>query len=167
MTVTFQNLAGTLENTDKTIEYNIELNWTYSIVPNFENGTDEPDYNAQFELTGPNAILVNTIERDYDNNDDEANSDTVHSVREKIAITIIAESRIARIGIEDEINRILWELNINSSNRLNKSDATNSHIDRFLKSEVTFKQIELPGDNSQYLQGSEGFLTCVYYKFRS
>ena len=72
-----------------------------------------------------------------------------------------------RILIEDEINRILWEHNLNTSNRLLKSDASNSHVSHYEKSEVTFRQIDLPGDNSQDLQGSEGILTVVYYKFRS
>lgn len=167
MTVTFQHLVGAFENTDKVIAFNLEDAWTYSIVPGFNNGTDEPDYKAQFELAGPNVILVNTIERDLDRTDDEANSDTVHSVDERISITIVAESRKARIAFEDEINRIIWELNVNSANRLLKSDGNTSHIDRFAKSEVTFVQIQLPGDESQNLQGSEGFLTCVYYKFRT
>lgn len=171
MTVTFQHLVGEFENTDKVIAYNIENDWnadnTLEIKPNINNGTDEPDYNAQFDMSGPNAVLINTIERDLDINDDEVNSDTVHSVYETIAITIIAESRKMRIKIEDEVNRILWEHNINSSNRIIKSDLSNSHIDHYEKSEVSFNQIELPDNNSQFLQGSEGFLTVVYYKFRS
>ncbi len=172
MTVIFQHLVGDYENTDKVIAYNIDEDWvdsnTLSNKPRIENGTDEPDYKAQFELSGPNAVLINTIERDLDGSDDEANSDTVHSIYERIAITVVAESRIMRIKIEDEINRILWEHNLNSANRLLKSNGTqNSHIDRYEKSEVTFREIDLPGDNSQHLQGSEGFLTVVYYKYRT
>ena len=167
MTITFQHLVGNFENSDKVISYNLAVNWAYVYTPRFENGTDEPDYKAQFELSGPNAILVNTISRDVSRTDDEVNGDSVHSVDERIAITIIAESRIVRIGFEDEVNRILWELDANSVNRIVKSDTTNSHIDHFEKSEVTFDEIELPGDESQTLQGSEGFLTAIYYKFRS
>ena len=138
-----------------------------STTPTFENGTDEPDYKAQFDAVGPNSILVNTVERDLERTDDEVNSDTIHSVYEKIAITIVAESRLMRIALEDEVNRILWEHNLNSGNRLLKSDSSNSHIDHYEKSEVTFVEIDVPGTESYNFSGSEGFLTVVYYKFRS
>ena len=167
MTVTFQHLVGSYENVDKTIAYNLSNDWTYSTTPTFENGTDEPDYKAQFDAVGPNSILVNTVERDLERTDDEVNSDTIHSVYEKIAITIVAESRLMRIALEDEVNRILWEHNLNSGNRLLKSDSSNSHIDHYEKSEVTFVEIDVPGTESYNFSGSEGFLTVVYYKFRS
>ena len=172
MTVTYQHLVGDYENTDKVIAWNLENLWeslyTNDITPLFQNGTDEPDYKAQFDMTGPNSILINTLERNYENTEDEVNSDTIHSVYEEIVITIVAESRDMRIKLEDEVNRILWELNVNSSNRITKSDgSSNSHIDHFSKSEVSFLQIDLEDDETQFLQGSEGILTVVYYKFRS
>lgn len=172
MVVTYQHLSGDWENTDKVIAWNLENSWdlenTNEVTPMFQNGTDEPDYKAQFDLSGPNSIMVNTLERDYSITEDEVNSDTVHSVYEEIVITIVAESREMRIKLEDEVNRVLWELNVNSSNRVTKSDGiSNSHIDHFEKSEVTFRQIDLDGDETQWLQGSEGILTVVYYKFRS
>lgn len=171
MTVTFQHLVGSYENVDKTIAYNLENNWdqtkTSNVTPAFENGTDEPDFKAQFDAIGPNTILVNTIHRDLDVTDDEVNSDTVHSVYEEIVITIVAESRLMRISLEDEVNRILWELNVNSANRVNKSDGSNSHIDHFVKSEISFLEIDIDGIDSTNFQSSEGTLTVVYYKFRS
>ena len=171
MTVTYQHLSGTYENTDKVIFYNLKQSWnktnTLNHIPGFENGTDQPDHNAQFENKAPNMVMVNTLERNYDENSDEVNSDTVHSIREEIVITIVAESRKMRILMEDEINRILWEQNINSVNRLNKSDGSSSHIDHYEKSEVSFRQIDLTDNNSVHLQSSEGILTVIYYKFRS
>ena len=170
MTVTFQHLSGSYENTDKVIAYNLEQNWddtnTGSVTPTILNGTDEPDYEAQFDCHDVNSILVNTIEINYDETEDEVNSDTVHSVHEEILITVVAESRVRRILLEAEVNRVLWELNANSANRVPKSDAANSHIDHFQKSEVTFLQIELP-ESAAYQQGSEGSLFVIYYKFRS
>lgn len=171
MTVTYSHLAGTFENTDKVIAYNIEQNWTNgntdSTIPRFENGTDEPDYRAQFDRAFPNAVLVNTIDLDFTENDDEVNSDTVHSVKEEILVTIIAESRKMRVLMENEVNRILWELAPNTATRVVKSDTTNSHIDRFEKSEISFSQIDIPNDQTFHLQGSEGSLFCVYYKFKA
>jgi hypothetical protein len=103
-----------------------------------------------------------------DKSDDEVNSDTIHAFEEDVVITIIAESREARIKFQNEINRILWELSPNSNTRLNKSnDTENSHIDRFKKSEVTFTRIEPPNDETAYLEASEGILVCVYYKFKT
>lgn len=171
MTVTYQHLVGSFENLDKTMAFHIGDDWdntnTNSVTPIVENGTDEPDYEAQFDCGGANKILVNTIDRDFTLTDDEVNSDTVHSVREEIIITVIAESREMRILIENEINRILWELSPNSSTRLTKSDSSNSHVDHFEKSEVSFAQIDLPDNEWAFMQGSEGSLFCIYYKFRS
>ena len=173
MAITFSHLVGTIEPIDKTLWYHITIEWdnsnTNSITPVFENGTDEPDYRAQFDRSGPNKILFNTLNKLTDNQaPDEVNSDTIHAVNEEIVITIVAESREVRYLFENEVNRILWELSPNSTTRLTKSgDVEDSHIDRFLKSEVQFNQIDLPDDNTAYLIGSEGILTCVYYKFKS
>lgn len=171
MVITFQHLVGDYENTDKVIAYHIENDWdntnTNSVTPIVENGTDEPDYEAQFDCTGPNKVLVNTIDIDFTEDDDEVNSDTVHSAREEIVITIIAESRIMRRLIEIEVNRIIWELSPNSTIRLTKSDSDNSHIDHFEKSEVSFSQIDLPDNEWNHMQGSEGELIVIYYKFKS
>ena len=168
MTVTFLNLVGDFENLDKTIAFHLESDWTETNIPVFENGTDEPDYRAQFDRSGPNAVLVNVVEDDYSNTDDEANSDTVHSVTTTVTITIVAESREMRYIMENEVNRILWEMSPNTNTRVNKSnDTESSHISYFEKSEVSFAQVDLPDDSTAYLQGSEGELKCVYYKFRS
>lgn len=168
MTVTFQHLVGDFENFDKTIAYHLELNWTDEIIPRFENGTDEPNHNAQFARTGPNAILVNVDENNTeDKSNDEVNSDTIHAFEEKVVITIVAEDRLARKRFENEINRILWEISPNSVTRITKSDETNSHLNRFKKSEITFKRIDLPDNRTAYLEGAEGVLTCVYYKFKT
>ena len=172
MTITFQHLVGTFEPVDKTIAFHIEADWdkdnTNDNVPTFENGTDEPDYNAQFDRSGPNTILVNTIENETEDlEDDEVNSDTIHKFEEQVVITIVAESRADRIRFENEINRILWEASPNAGTRLTKSDGTNSHINRFKKSEVTFRRIELPDNDTLSLEGSEGILTIVYYKFKT
>ena len=171
MTVTWSHLSGTFEATDKVIAYRLETDWnnsnTSSIDPVFENGQDEPDYYAQFDRSGPNKILINTLEGDFTDNTNEVNSDTVHSVREEIIITIVAESKTVRGLFESEVNRILWEASPNSSTRIVKSDAADSHIDHFEKSEVSFRRIELPDNETAYLEGSEGSLYCIYFKFKA
>jgi hypothetical protein len=173
MPVSFSHLVGDIESIDKTIWYHVTLEWdnsnTNSITPVFENGIDEPDYIAQFDRSGPNKILFNSINKlTEDKSDQEVNSDTIHAVEEEILITIVAESREARYLFENEINRIIWELSPNSSIRLTKSgDVEDSHVDHFKKSEVQFNEIELPNNETAYLIGSEGTLTCIYYKFRT
>lgn len=167
MTVTYQHLSGAYENTDKTIAYHLENDWTETVYPTFQNGTDEPDYNAQFDNSDPNTILVNTIESDSSRNDDEVNSDTIHSTVEKVIITIIAESREQRILFENEVNRIIWEMSPNTGTRVTKSDGTNSHIDHFERSQVDFKRVDIADDDTRYLENSEGELLLVYYKFKT
>ena len=63
MAVTIRNLSGDRENLDKTLDYHLTEDWvsgnTNSITPDIENGTDDPDFLARQDYTGPNKIYIN------------------------------------------------------------------------------------------------------------
>ena len=173
MTVSFIHLVGTRENFDKVIDYTLTTFWdstkTSSITPDFENGTDDPDYLATQDNTGPNKIFTNIVTRERsDDEEDDPNGDGNHVWKVLVSIDVYAES-LALLGLfEDEINRILWEKAPNNAVRLNKSDATASEAHHFETSEIEFQRIE-PQGNPDYDDNptSQGLLTIYYYKAKT
>jgi len=173
MTVSFIHLSGTRENFDKVIDYNITTFWnsanTSSITPDIENGTDDPDYLARQDNTGPNKIFLNLISRERsDAERDDPNGDGNHVWKAIVSIDVYAET-LAILGLfEDEINRILWEKAPNNSVRLVKSDASASEAHHFESSEIEFQRIE-PQENLEVDDNpnSQGFLIIFYYKAKT
>lgn len=168
MAVTFRNLSGTRENLDKTIRNLLKSNWTssntLSRTPDFESDTEEPDYLARQDDTGPNKCYIAWVARNRTPDpEQEALGDSIHLWGETINIELHAESLELLSLFEDEVNRILWENRPDSSTRLAKSDGNNSHIEYFDNSEITFERIE-PDDENDVVPKSTGDLIGWYYK---
>ena len=168
MTVTFRNLSGVREPLDKTIRAIFFNNWTKNntkgITPKFESDTEEKDFVAREDGTGPNNVLVSWISRTRtDDPEQEALGDSIHLWQELVVVEIHAESLALLLLFEDEINRIIWENRPNSATRLNKANGSASHIEYFGNSEMTFERIE-PDDEDDVIPKSTGDLVGFYYK---
>ncbi len=168
MAVTFRNLVGNRENLDKSIRFLLSDNWTSAntsnITPDFESDTEEPDFLAQQDDTGPNKIYVSFIARSRsDDPEEEALGDSIHLWQELIELEVHAESLELLLLFEDEVNRIVWENRPNSSTRLGKVDGNDSHIEYFDNSELTFERIE-PEDENDVVPKSTAALIGWYYK---
>jgi len=169
MTVTFRNLSGARENLDKTIRKLLSDNWnsvnTNSLTPDFESDTEEPDFLARVDETGPNKCYISWIlrQRTDDVEEVEALGDSIHLWEELIVVELNAESLSNLTLFEDEVNRIIWENRPNGATRLAKSDAADSHIEYFDKSELSFERIE-PEDENDVVPKSNAELTGFYYK---
>jgi len=168
MAVTFRNLSGARENLDKTIRALLSDNWTSgntnSLTPDFESDTEEPDYLARVDETGPNKCYVSWILRQrIDDTETEALGDSIHLWEELIVIELNAESLSDLTLFEDEANRILWENRPNGSTRLAKSGGADSHIEYFDKTELSFERIE-PDDENDVVPKSNAELIGFYYK---
>jgi len=172
MVVTFRNLVGTRENLDKSIRFLLQDNWTsantLSITPDFESDTEEPDFLAQQDNTGPNKVYVSFIARSRtEEPEDEPLGDSVHLWQELIELEVHAESLALLLLFEDEINKIIWENRPDGSTRLVKSNGTqDSHIEYFDNSELTFERIE-PDDENDVVPKSTAALIGWFYKNRT
>ena len=169
MAVTFRNLSGVRENLDKTIRYLLFSNWTsantLNIKPDFESDTEEPDFLAQQDDTGPNKIYVSFIARSRsDDPEEEPLGDSIHLWQELIELEVHAESLELLLLFEDEVNRIVWENRPNSNTRLAKSGigGANSHIEYFDNSELTFERIEPDDDNDVVPKSTSGLIGWFY-----
>ncbi len=168
MAVTFRNLVGTRENLDKSIRFLLFDKWTSAntsnIKPDFESDTEEPDFLAQEDNTGPNKVYISFIARSRsDDPEEEALGDSIHLWQELIELEVHAESLELLLLFEDEVNRIVWENRPNSATRLGKVDGNDSHIEYFDNSELTFERIE-PEDENDVIPKSTAALIGWFYK---
>ena len=172
MVVTFPNLSGTRENFDLVIKDLLLQQWdntnTSTITPQFQSDTEEPDKLARPDETDTDTVFVNLVSREIaEDVEDEPNSDTIHSFKTIINISIMAQT-LPLLGLfEDEVNRILWEFAPNAATRLNKSNAAASEADRFDRSEITFERLEPADDTFDVNPESEGQLGIMWRRNRA
>ena len=170
MTVTIRNLIGARENFDKVLDYHLTTDWVTAntvIKPDIENGTDDPDFMARQDFTGPNKIYINVVSRARSmDSENDPNGDGSHEWRTEISFDVWAENAVKLSLFEDEINRILWEISPNNTTRLVKSNGSNSEAQLFENSEIQFNRIEPEGvlDTNP---SSQGFLIIIWYKDKS
>ena len=171
MTVTIRNLSGTRENFDKVIDYHLTTDWNSSntggITPDIENSTDDPDFMARQDYTGPNKIFINVSSRTRTtDSENDPNGDGSHEWNTEVVFDVWGEN-LEILGLfEDEINRIIWERSPSNSTRLVKSNGANSEAQYFQNSEVEFARIEPEGELDTN-PSSQGFLTIVWFKDKS
>lgn len=169
MTVSFTNLSGTRENLDKTIRYTLQTNWTSAnvsnITPKFESDTEEADAMAMPDDSVLNVVRVNLFSRERSKEMD-VNGDDKHKWIFRLLIEIQAESLTILTKIEDEINRILWNLAPNSSTRLYKSDGSASEAAYFENSEITFNRIS-PQSETDFTPVSQAELEICYFRIKT
>tara|TARA_B100000029_G_C16899922_1_gene713660 strand:- start:30 stop:545 length:516 start_codon:yes stop_codon:yes gene_type:complete len=171
MTVTIRNLVGTRENLDKVFDYHLTDDWTSSnvggVTPDIENSTDDPDFLARQDYTGPNKIFINVSSRlRTTDSENDPNGDGSHEWKTEITFDLWGESLEILGLMEDEVNRIIWELAPSNSTRLTKSNGQNSEVQYFENSEVEFARIEPEGELDTN-PSSQGFLTVVWFKDKS
>ena len=171
MTVTIRNLSGTRENFDKVLDYHLTTDWNSSntggITPDIENSTDDPDFMARQDYTGPNKIFINVSSRTRTtDSENDPNGDGSHEWNTEVVFDVWGEN-LEILGLfEDEINRIIWERSPSNSTRLVKSNGANSEAQYFQNSEVEFARIEPEGELDTN-PSSQGFLTIVWFKDKS
>ena len=171
MAVTIRNLSGDRENLDKTLDYHLTEDWvsgnTNSITPDIENGTDDPDFLARQDYTGPNKIYINVVSRQRaEDSDNDPNGDASHYWRTEISFDVWGETMETLSLMEDEINRIIWEIAPDYSTRLTKSNGANSEAQYFENSEIEFNRIEPEGELDTN-PSSQGFLLIAWFKDKS
>ena len=171
MTVSIRYLSGTRENFDKVIDYHLTTDWNSSntggITPDIENSTDDPDFMARQDYTGPNKIFINVSSRTRTtDSENDPNGDGSHEWNTEVVFDVWGEN-LEILGLfEDEINRIIWERAPSNSTRLVKSNGANSEAQYFQNSEVEFARIEPEGELDTN-PSSQGFLTIVWFKDKS
>jgi hypothetical protein len=171
MTVTIRNLVGTRENFDKVLDYHLTTDWNSSntggVTPDIENSTDDPDFLARQDFTGPNKIFINVSSRTRTtDSDNDPNGDGAHEWNTEVVFDVWAENLEILGFFEDEVNRIIWERSPDNSTRLVKSNGSNSEAQFFENSEVEFARIEPEGELDTN-PSSQGFLIIVWYKDKS
>jgi hypothetical protein len=171
MTVTIRNLVGTRENFDKVLDYHLTTDWNSSntggVTPDIENSTDDPDFLARQDFTGPNKIFINVSSRTRTtDSDNDPNGDGAHEWNTEVVFDVWAENLEILGFFEDEVNRIIWERSPDNSTRLVKSNGSNSEAQFFENSEVEFARIEPEGELDTN-PSSQGFLTIVWFKDKS
>ena len=171
MTVTIRNLSGTRENFDKVLDYHLTTDWNSSnvggVTPDIENSTDDPDFLARQDYTGPNKIFINVSSRTRTtDSENDPNGDGSHEWNTEVVFDVWGESLEILGLMEDEINRIIWERSPSNSTRLVKSNGSNSEAQYFENSEVEFARIEPEGELDTN-PSSQGFLTIVWFKDKS
>lgn len=171
MTVTIRNLSGTRENFDKVLDYHLTTDWNSSnvggVTPDIENSTDDPDFLARQDYTGPNKIFINVSSRTRTtDSENDPNGDGSHEWNTEVVFDVWGESLEILGLMEDEINRIIWERAPSNSTRLVKSNGSNSEAQYFENSEVEFARIEPEGELDTN-PSSQGFLTIVWFKDKS
>lgn len=169
MTVSYTNLVGTRENLDKTIRYRLQTNWTAAnvsgVTPKFESDTEETDSMAMPDESALNVVRVNLFSRERSKEMD-VNGDDKHKWIFRLLIEIQAESLNILTQIEDEINRILWQLAPNSNTRLLKSDGSASEAAYFENSELTFNRIA-PQTETDFTPASQAELEICYFRIKT
>ena len=171
MTVSFTNLSGTRENLDKTVRYQLQTNWTAanvsSVTPTFESDTEEADSMASQDSGSLNIVRIKLFGRERDSENGDFNGDGKHGWFFRVIIELQGESLSILTLMEDEVNRILWELAPNSATRLLKSDGASSEFSHFRDSEVTFNRVEPESEDNDYTPISQGELIAYYYKVKN
>ena len=168
MTVTIRNLSGSRENFDKVLDYHLTTDWNSSntggLTPDIENSTDDPDFMARQDYTGPNKIFINVSSRTRTtDSENDPNGDGSHEWNTEVVFDVWGEN-LEILGLfEDEINRIIWERSPSNSTRLVKSNGANSEAQYFENSEVEFARIEPEGELDTN-PSSQGFLTIVWLR---
>jgi len=112
-----------------------------------------------------NVVRVNLFSRERSKEMD-VNGDDKHKWIFRLLIEIQAESLTILTKIEDEINRILWNLAPNSSTRLYKSDGTASEAAYFENSEITFNRIS-PQSETDFTPVSQAELEICYFRIKT
>ncbi len=179
MAVTWRHLVGTRENLDVVIEAHIRDNWTdTNIVPTmtpvFENLNDLPTNSIEDDgSTAPNLVRFSIDSRARtDDEDDEPLGDSAHTWKIRVQVDVWAEDYSILTQIEDELNRIFWEIVPDEGTRLNKSDGTKpptvgssaSEAGRFIPSEIDFEFQGSDDTAFEHRVGSQGFLEIWAYK---
>lgn len=180
MPVTWRHLVGTRENLDIVIEAHIRDNWVDTNIipthtPTFENLSHLPNNTIEDD----NASDVNLVRFSIDSRaktddqEDEPNGDSAHTWKIRIQIDVWAEDYELLTQIEDEINRIIWEMTPDEGVRLNKSDGAKppligsdaSEAGRFVPSEVDFEFLGADVDTTfAHRVGSQAFLEIWAFK---
>lgn len=170
MAVSFINLVGSREAPDKIIRYTLQTNWTAgnitgTITPLFQSASEEPDYIADDDLANEDIITVTWIgDERVDNSQNEPNGDTVHHWKHILRIDIYAQDMTRLLQFCDEVNNILWTVAPNSGTRLVKSDSSNSEIDYFEESEITFDRVDPPEGTIDFKPSTTGVLEAHFRK---
>ena len=171
MTVTFLNLVGSREPPDKTIRYRLSVNWnnanTLSKSPTFQSDSEEPDVMATDDMADENLVTVRWLssfrEPDPEN---EPNGDTIHHWKHRLAIDLWGETQTMALLMQDEINRIIWEIAPKNNVALVKSDGSNSEADYFEKNEIDFQRIQ-PESKIDNRPSYGGILEIHFRKLKS
>lgn len=189
MTVTFRHLTGSRENLDVTILANFIKYWVVGNVKDVSNNNVSVTLEAlsllpentidSLNQVNSNRVLLHVPERVHDEfEEDEPLGDTVHRWVTSVQIDVWAQDKIVLGRIEDEINRILWEIAPTSGDggqRLYKSDGNNpptdlsiesSEVEIFQASEVQFDFVTDDDDYPDRV-GSQAILKCIWFKDKS
>lgn len=170
MTVSYINLVGSREAPDKIIRYNLSNSWTASnitgtITPLFQSASEEPDYVADDDMSNEDIITVTWLgDERIEDSDNEPNGDSVHHWKHILRVDVYAQDMTRLLEFCDEVNRIFWELAPNSGTRIDKSDGSDSEIDYFEKSEITFDRIDPPEGMIDFKPSTTGILEAHFRK---
>lgn len=182
-TITLRHLSVPRESLDITIAAHISGNWipsniTGSVTPVIECLSFLPSMNIEEDnQSGANIIRTSVTNRYREDTSEEPNGDDAHGWLTDIQIDIWAESVKLLQQFEDEVNRILWSVRPNESTRLFKSNnagtnppvigSTNSEIESFKDTEITFEFLGSQGEGISQIVSSQGVLTCRWFKLKS
>lgn len=167
MTVTFINLVGSREAPDKTIRYGLQTNWSFANTlnktPVFNSDSEEPDMRAEDDLSDENMVTIRWLlsERDPDKSN-EPNGNTIHHWKHRLVVDIWGETMHMALLIQDEVNRILWEISPDNDTPLVKSDGSNSEADYFERDEIDFERI----GNTSRMDNRASFAGILEIHFR-
>lgn len=182
MTVAWRHLVGTRENLDITIEAHIRNNWTDvnlspTHTPVFENLSHLPTNSIEDDgSTAANLVRFSIDSRlRTDDEEDEPLGDSAHTWKIRVQVDVWAEDYELLTQIEDELNRIFWEIVPNEGVRLNKSDGTKpptvganaSEAVKFIPSEIDFEFQGSDDTAFEHRVGSQGFLEIWAFKDKS
>jgi len=172
MVVTYVNLVGAWEHFDKTLASRLTANWnpanTGGITPKVYSASGLNVSHSWARTFGTNEIHLNEDETSLQLPLEEANGNTRIGMKTLVYIDVFSNDANKLKLFMLEINRIIWELNPNSSNRIKKSNGTeNSPISHFDRYTVYFrKEREIDPSMKIYAHAS-GTLGVIWYKVRT
>jgi hypothetical protein len=172
MTVTYINDAGNWEHFDKTISARLSASWTSgntnSETPTFHSASGTNVSQSWPRSFGTNEIHCNEDDTQFPISSETANGNTWQGMKSLVYIDIFArDANLLKLFIR-EVNRIIWELNPNSGNRVKKSNGTdNSPIDHFESYTIQFIKERQLAPNMRVSAHGSGTLKIIWYKLRS
>ncbi len=173
MALTYLHDTGSWEHFDKTLEYNIETNWTAgntnSKTPVFKSATGTNVSHSWESNYGVNSIHFNEDEMALPLPDQHANGDSMQGFKTLVYVDIFASDANNLKLFTREVNRILWDtLAPNSSSRITKSDGSSvSPIDHFDRNWIVFQKVRTFQPQMKLKPHAAGVIGCIWYGFKS